>query len=1291
MATVVLQYAGAALGTLVGGPIGGIIGRAAGAVAGSLIDQQLFGAGKKRIEGPRLNDLRVMSSEEGTPIPDIYGRMRVAGQVIWATNLEEVVETSTDKASSKGSGPKTKITEYTYFANFAIGLCEGEVDYVGRVWADGREIDLAAYTHRLHRGSQSQAPDSLITAIEDADGVPAYRGLAYIVFERMPLAKFGNRIPQLAFEVYRHGNSAAALVRGLTIIPGSTEFGYANKIVTREISDGVTESENAHASAVRSDWDVSMDEMQGLCRNLDSASLVVSWFGTDLRCATCDVKPGVEAAGKTTSPLQWKVNGVSRNAAHLVSTSGGGPAYGGTPTDASVIAAIKDLRARGLKVVFYPFVLMDVPADNGLPDPYGAAEQGPYPWRGRVTLSKAPGEPGSPDKTATAASQIAAFVGTASASQFQFTGDTVTYSGPNEWTYRRMILHYAKLCAGAGGVDTFLIGSELRGLTTMRSSQSNFPFVTALKDLASDVKAILPDAKISYAADWSEYFGYQPQDGSNDVYFHLDPLWSSADIDVVGIDNYMPLSDWRDGRLHQDFLNGTRSIYDLNYLKANVSGGEGFDWYYASQAHRDAGTRTPITDNAYGKPWVYRYKDLKSWWSNLHYNRAGGVESATPTSWQPQSKPVWFTEAGCPAADKGTNSPNLFFDAKSSESGFPPYSSGQRDDLIQNRYIRALQSYWNATGPHNPTSSVYGGKMVDVKRIFYWTWDSRPFPAFPAFSDVWSDGPNYEKGHWLTGRLAAVDLGDLIKSVARKFGFTDVDVEGVEGLVDGFVIDRPMSGRESLEAILQVFAIDAFESGGKLKFSSRRAAPEIAIDANLFVDDESTIDITRRQETELPRTIHLLYAESGIDYRNASVSKTRVENGTQRDSTIVMPAAVSRHLAQARADIMLEEIWAGREMANFALTQQQAIVEPGDIIKTADARRWRITAITDGETRKMSAVVDVPTVYDPVASANRIVAQRNLQVYGPPAIIMMDLATVTTTSTTAPWIASFAKPWPGSLALYRKTGTDSFAFNRTLEARATLGKTITDVPSGLVNRLDNTHTLDVELDYGALASISQSRLLDGENLALIGTPATGFEIIQFRSAELIGTRRYRLREFLRAQSGSRGEMLSLRAAGQNFILFNKAVVQPNLPSAQAALLQTWRAGPASKDYADPSYREVSFDPGLLPLRPLPPAQLRIRREAAGLRITWIRQTRIDGDVWETVDVPLGEPSESYMLDIMNGTTVIRTAATTTAEYLYVNADIASDFGATPSTFTVRVAQVSATFGNGTFAQRTLYV
>jgi hypothetical protein len=748
MATLALTAAGAALGgaVLPGGVSffgaalsGAAIGSQIGALAGAYVDQALFGASGRSVSGPRLSDLKITTSTEGAPIPRLYGSARLGGQVIWATDLEEESVTSDagTSGSSKGGagGAGATRTDYRYYANFAIALCEGAITDIGRVWADGQEIDLGEYVWRLHYGSETQAADGLIVAHEGADAAPAYRGVAYIVFERMPLGAFGNRIPQLSFEVFRSVDPFAKLVRGVVLIPGSGEFVYATEPVMRRVSRVSTASENRHALRGTTDWDVALDQLGRQLPNARSTSLVVSWFGSDLRAGECLVRPCVDAVDKSTEPLVWSVAGLDRASAPLVSVVDGEPAYGGTPSDATVIAAIRDLKARGHKVVLNPFILMDVPPGNALPDPYtGGAGQPAYPWRGRITIHPAPGVEGSPDNSAAAAAQIAKLVGTASRGDFAIAGETVVYSGPPEWTLRRMVLHYAHLAAAAGGVDGFLIGSEMRGLSQVRAGPASYPFVAALVALAADVKAVLGSStKVTYGADWSEYFGHQPSDGSGDVHFHLDPLWSSPHIDAVAIDCYWPLADWRDGD-HFDRSAGARSVYDVAYLKSNLHSGEGYDWFYASPADRDAQVRTPITDGAAGKPWVFRYKDARSWWENVHYDRSGGVESASPTAWVPQSKPIWLTEIGCPAVDKGANQPNVFVDPKSSESFVPYYSIGERDDLMQHRYLQAMLEAFDPDHDgylvgSNPASSVYGGRMIDLDHIHVYAWDARPLAS----------------------------------------------------------------------------------------------------------------------------------------------------------------------------------------------------------------------------------------------------------------------------------------------------------------------------------------------------------------------------------------------------------------------------------------------------------------------------------------------------------------------------------------------------------------------------------
>ena len=191
MATLILT----AVGTAVAGPIGGMIG----SVVGQYFDQNVLFAPKPR-HGPRLGELSVQTSTYGAAIPKVFGRMRVAGCVIWSTDLIE------SRSTSGGGKGQPKLVSYSYSASFAVLLSGRPIGSVGRIWADGKLLRGAAGDfktptgYRLYLGDEDQAPDPLIVSAEDGQA-PAYRGLAYAVFENFQLADYGNRIPSLTFEV----------------------------------------------------------------------------------------------------------------------------------------------------------------------------------------------------------------------------------------------------------------------------------------------------------------------------------------------------------------------------------------------------------------------------------------------------------------------------------------------------------------------------------------------------------------------------------------------------------------------------------------------------------------------------------------------------------------------------------------------------------------------------------------------------------------------------------------------------------------------------------------------------------------------------------------------------------------------------------------------------------------------------------------------------------------------------------------------------------------------------------
>ncbi len=1306
MATLVLQVAGQAAGSLLG-PLGAVAGRAAGALVGNLIDQSLLArlGPTRSVEGPRLNDLDVQSSSEGSPVPRLYGRARLSGEVIWATRFEEEIVSQSTRSSSKGgSGGKTQTTTYFYYGNFAIGLCEGEISRVGRIWADGKLLDVRDITFRVHLGAEDQLPDPLIEAKEGAGNAPAYRGLAYIVFDRLPLEQFGNRIPQLSIEVFRAVDNLESRIRAVTVIPGTTEFGYHTAEVQRITGPGKTESENVHSGGGRSDWTAAIDDLQAACPNLESVALVVAWFGNDLRCGNCLLKPGVDAFSKTTTGDTWQVNGVTRTLAHQVSLVDSRAAFGGTPSDASVLAAIADLKARGLKILFYPFLMMDVPAGNSLSDPYtGSAGQPVYPWRGSITCDPAPGVSGTVDKTAAATAQIDGFFGNAQTPDFNTSGTIVTYTGSAEWSLRRMVLHYANLCALAGGVDRFLIGSEFRNLLTVRDSADHYPGVARMAALAGDVKALLgASTEISYAADWSEYFGHHPQDGSGDVYFHLDPLWADGNIDFLGIDNYMPFSDWRDGTGHLDRVAGAPHIYDLDYLRGNIAGGEGYDWFYGSQADRDSQTRSPITDGAYQKPWVFRYKDMKSWWENSHFNRPGGLESAAPTVWTPQSKPIVFTEAGCPAVDKGTNQPNVFVDAKSSESALPYYSSGIRDDLVQRRYLEALLSYWDTGDPvhvpgNNPVSSVYGAPMVETGATHIWTWDARPFPYFPQLVSVWSDGPNWDRGHWISGRMGSAPLCQLVSAILIDYEFADFQTDNLLGIADGFIIDRVMSARQALEPLGLAFFFDTLESDGTITFARRDGDAVLSVTEDNLVPsgNDDRLSLTRAQESELPVAVQLSHIDSVADYRRSAVESRRLVGLSRRDAAATVPIIMPYERAQQMADIWLQDIWSGREQARFSLPPSRLAIEVGDNIEVtgpSGSHNLRIGEIRAGAFLEVEARSVEQSVYESGPAIQRNIEPDISPNFGTPDIAFLDLPLLGGSENAGgPTIAGYSDPWPGSLAVYRSRSESSLELASIVEAPATMGFSVDILPAGPTSRWDRANVLRVLLSNGALSSAPEIEILSGTNLAAIGPENGPYEIIQFANAELIGPDTWDLTKLLRGRFGTEWVMSTMLAPGARFIMLDGATINLPVDQGDVGVVLTYRFGPANQSPDASSYGEMEFAGGEAAGKPLSPVHLSAGREGNDIAFNWIRRGRVSADGWDQVEIPLGEINERYELDIFDGLNLLRTISATATAMIYSEADQITDWGGLASNFDVELYQLGETMGRGVPLKETVNV
>ncbi len=244
------------------------------------------------------------------------------------------------------------------------------------------------------------------------------------------------------------------------LLPSTGEFTYDTiPYLGQRVTETALTSLNRYANGGpedgagdTTDYSISIDNLQAENPGCTTVALVIAWFGNSTDVSACQIYPST-TLHRGNVPAGFR----RRGSMALLGADAAFFRIDSNPCDRivvhlwrhavrpSIVRCIRDLKARGLRVVFYPFILMTASGE---------------PWRGRIVYN------GS-DVSSAATAAVDAFLGSAAASQFtrDATNLTVGYSGsPTDFSYRRMILHYANLCVVAGGVDLFLLGSELRGI-----------------------------------------------------------------------------------------------------------------------------------------------------------------------------------------------------------------------------------------------------------------------------------------------------------------------------------------------------------------------------------------------------------------------------------------------------------------------------------------------------------------------------------------------------------------------------------------------------------------------------------------------------------------------------------------------------------------------------------------------------------------------------------------------------------------------------------------------------------
>jgi len=433
-----------------------------GAYIGNDFEKYLLSDDKYTFSGYRFTGFNQQSFCYGADIPKVYGRVILSGNIVWYGEVREEKKT---KVKEFGNIFKHKEhnTHYRYYVNFAMILCEGIVDEISRIWADEEEIYLNHYNLTIYYGTEEQNVDPLIASQVGKENVSAFRGLCYVVIKDFPIDPKRSTLPKFTFEVKRKMSRNRPMTRftAINLGPGYGEFCYDPTIAYRKyyskfemgiIYHDHQDAINLNASNNRADMMVVLDHLFEQFPNTAWVTINIAWFVSSSNIGTATIYPTCEYRdGMYSAPNDWTVGRYNRHNARLAVTDHDGYfLYAGTPSDASIIRLVAELKRRKIKIMINPLLLV---------------EDSNKTWRGNIS-----GDDKHLDRFYNSNDGYAAFIS-----------------------------HYANLLKDS--IDGFSLGSEMVGLNRSSKGKNN------LRQLARQIKNIfaLRAIVLTYGADISEY------------------------------------------------------------------------------------------------------------------------------------------------------------------------------------------------------------------------------------------------------------------------------------------------------------------------------------------------------------------------------------------------------------------------------------------------------------------------------------------------------------------------------------------------------------------------------------------------------------------------------------------------------------------------------------------------------------------------------------------------------------------------------------------------------------------
>ena len=539
-----------------------------------------------------------------------------------------------------------------------------------------------------------------------------------------------------------------------------------------------------------------------------------------------------------------------------------------------------------------------------------------------------------------------------------------------------------------------------------------------------------------------------------------------------------------------------------------------------------------------------------------------------------------------------------------------------------------------------------------------------------------------------------VSLAGILTDLCERAGLSQTDIltNEVSQLVHGYVMSRRASARDAIEPLLGAYFIDAAESDGVLRFIPRGQDMTATIPYDDLGAVEGTsndnplrVTETRTQELELPQRIDLTHYDPDRDYQSNTQNAARASNAvTTKDQQIIeLSIALSADEAAQIVDKTLTSAWIGRNQFEFNLPPKWLRLDPTDVIDvllTDATLALRLTQVDFGGNNIVAckAVAEDEIAYTSNAKGAGVpIVSNPIPISTPISALVMDLPMLRAEDDGLGLYYALALKNNGTASLYKSPDALTWSIIGTGSAAPAYGWASSVLATPLSPwSWDETNTVQIALSHGTLDSKTALEVLNWNNVGLLGD-----ELIQWKNATLLAENLYQLSGLLRGRRGTEWATGTHKIGDRFVVLATDGFYRMAMATTEIAQLSYYKAIPSGGDWDDAAQTSQKFNAASL--RCFSPVRVKGSRDGGGnLTLTWARRTRWHGEWLDEIDIPLFEAEESYQVDILKNSAVVRTLTARTTTTSYSAADQTMDFGTTQSVLSVSIYQMNATIGRG---------